>query len=63
MVYNTQNYCFFFNLSNVRYCKELEVTMLWNWICVHPHVRGEAPSLLGHIEKASFKLFLRDPRE
>jgi hypothetical protein len=53
MVYDTQNY-WVLDVSIVRHSKKHERSQRFgNWICFHPQVRGETPTLLGPLERAN----------
>jgi hypothetical protein len=54
MVYNTQNYCFFFTFPIVRYSREQKTRRFGNWNCFRPQVKAEkTPTQLGSLERAN----------
>jgi hypothetical protein len=43
-------------LSTVRHSKNYRMQRFGNWICCHPQVRGEKPTLLGPSERANLSI-------
>jgi hypothetical protein len=43
----------FWTLSIVRYSRNQKAQRFGNWICFHPQVGGETPTLLGPLERAN----------
>jgi hypothetical protein len=52
MTKDTQNY-WVFGLCPLPGILESRKQCFRNWICFHPHVKGEIPTLLGPLERAN----------